>query len=238
MKVLFESWRKFIKEDAAARKSFADELGSDNPDWESRRPNIDRGDTEAYKQNMKSGRVLKKLFHKYADQSFLNSLVLIHWARYQDIREIVQFGKIDKMSRDELSAIPYLPGTATAEGQGGRTGIIIKGRVTLLANSQDELYSGWGREYRKAAPERAKMSGANKGVGRTLRAKEYEEKIFVLDKEDWKPRSVNDPEALVDNWKITHIIAENDERKDLLEKYVEKSGLDVPVILYDEVSKL
>ena len=238
MKFLFENWRKFLKEDASARKAFADELIADNPDWEETAANIDRGDTEAYKKNMKAGRILKKLFHKYADQSFLNSLVLIHWGRYQDIREIIQFGKIDRTDRDELSAVPYLPGSA--EAWSGRSGIVIKGRVTLLANSQDELYSGWGREYRKADPQRAKMSGANKGVGRQLRAKEYEEKVFVLDKDDWEPRNsdLQNPEALVDNWKITHIISENDERKDLFEKIAEKSGLDVPVILYDEVSKL
>ena len=49
MKLLIESWRKFLKEDAAARKAFADELIADNPRLGRRlAANIDRGDTEAY----------------------------------------------------------------------------------------------------------------------------------------------------------------------------------------------
>jgi len=233
MKILFENWRNYLKEDAATRKAFADEVAQVSG-WEETEPSISRGDKEAYKKAMTSGRVLKKLFAKYADQSFLNSLVLIHWGSYPDIREIVQFGKTDKTERDELSVNAFLPGEAELTRG---FGIVVKGRVTLLANDMDELYSGFGREYRKADPQRAKMSGANKGVGRQLRAKEYEEKVFVFDKEDWAPRSSGMNEALVDNWKITHIITD-EEHKNVFEKFVEKVGLDATVILTTEVGQL
>ena len=234
MKLLMEQWRKYLKEDAAARKEFADDLAQ----VAGYEHGMVFGKEDAYKKMMSQGRTLKKLFAKHADQNFLNSLVTIHWGRYQDIREFVQFGKEDRSDRDELSCAAYLPGQV--RGASYRHGLVVKGRITLLANSMDDLYTGFGREYRKTAPSRAKMSGANKGVGRSHRPKEYmEDKILVLDKDDWDPsgKKYQLNEALVDNWKIVAIISDEKE-KPALETIAKGVGFDVPVILPSEVNKL
>ena len=232
MKLIMENWRNFIDEDAEKRKQFAQSV-RDSPEWDSEyrqdRPGFDEKErTAAYKGMAKAGRSLKQVFAKHADREFLDSLTTVHWGHQKDILDLMKKGS----SRDELSANAFLPGQFHfGEWQfGGDYGLVVKGHITLLANDMDDLSTGSGWEYAEADPERAKMSGANKGVSRLYHPDTYESggdvasrespigeprnvaapPVMVLDKEDWQPRKGKSGsawnEALVDNWRIVGII--------------------------------
>ena len=140
------------------------------------------------------------------------------------------------ITRDELSTTAYLLDSDIGNrGIMGEFGLVVKGHITLLANSMDDLMSGSGERYKKADPQRAKMSGANKGVGKTFHPDTYVQgkSILVFDKEDWSPHVVSElglsrNEALVDNWKITELIVPSNE----VEKFkhiLGKLNLNIPV---------
>ena len=255
MKLIMESWRNFIDEDAEKRKQFAQSV-RDAPEWDSEyrqnRPGFDEKErTATYKSMTKAGRSLKQIFAKHADRGFLDSLTTVHWGSQKDILDLMKGGS----SRDELSANAFLPGQFHfGDWQwGGDFGLVVKGHITLLANDMDDLNTGSGQEYAKADPERTKMSGANKGVSKLYHPDTYESggdvtspPVMVLDSEDWQPRKGSSGsawnEALVDNWRIVGIIlgdpkADKPSRKGMRynwEKYAEAVGLDVPVMTAKE----
>jgi hypothetical protein len=218
MKLIMESWRRYLDEDLKKRKAFAQDLraaGREDEEWvddPSRDPPEER--KAAMKKIMAQGRDLKKAFAKNADRKFLDSLVTVHWTKKQSMIDML-LGKLS--SRDELSAAAYLPSTDVQGGAGamGSFGIVIKGHITLLANDMDQIYTGAGDEYTDADPQRTKMSGANKGAQQIYEPSGYAEyKILVLDEEDWKPKKAftgnMNNEALVDNWSPMALIVPAD----------------------------
>ena len=155
------------------------------------------------------GRMLKKVFAQLADRSFIDSLVTIHWGR--DWASIEHALKTIS-SKDELSCAAYLP-QDVQPGAFGEVGLLVKGHITLVANSMDRLWSGEGGRTGEDFPQMKKTSGINKGVQRSFQASDfYKEAFLVFDKEDWKPdtnpsgRYRN--EALVDNWKTLAVVFE------------------------------
>ena len=236
-----ENWRKYLKEDAARRRALAQDI-SDleiKDQWDTEAANVKYGmkpNPKAYKEMMVKGRAIKQLFAKHADRSFLEGLGTIHWGKMEDIMELLESGS----SRDELSAMAFLPGQLK-ESSFGDVGLIVKGHITLLANDMDELMSGEGREYRKADPERTKMSGTNKGVRQNFPFEMYEKgrPLLVLDKEDWEPkgRETLGNEALVDNWKSIGIVSIDPPEIAFFKNVVKTLRLDIPVMTLEEAGK-
>ena len=166
----------------------------------------ERGDVAAGRVQ---GRILKKVFAKLADRSFIDSLVTIHWGRdWASIEHALK----TVSSKDELSCAAYLP-QDVQPGAFGEVGLLVKGHITLVANSMDKLWSGEGERTGEDFPQMKKTSGINKGVQRWFQALDfYKEAFLVLDKEDWKPdinrRGRYRNEALVDNWKALAVVFE------------------------------
>ena len=155
------------------------------------------------------GRLLKKIFARLADRSFIDSLVTVHWGRdWASIEHALK----TVSSKDELSCAAYLPQDVQSGGMGS-VGLLVKGHITLVANSMDKLWSGEGETIGVDFPQMKKTSGINKGVQRWFQALDfYKEAFLVFDKEDWKP-DVNPSgryrnEALVDNWKAIAVVFE------------------------------
>ena len=236
MKLLFENWRKFIKEDDATRETFAKEFcevgGFESGYWGGMPTS-----RKDYQDAIKAGRPLKKLYNKHADRAFLNSLITVHWTERMGVIKILSKGS----SKDELSCAAYLPGTV-ATSTWGDYGIVVKGYISLLANDMNDLVSGAGQGYAGVDPERTKSSGANKGVGMIQRCEDYADTILVFDKDDWKPRVYKGTmrnEAFVDNWKITAIISPEISHPFLKRIVHGKMGReDIKIILPDQVGEL
>ena len=208
MKLLMENWRKFIKEDAQTREEFSKDL-CDMGGYEHRRDYVDAAFGKTidpdFSEVTKTGRGIKKLYHKHADRAFLDSLITIHWTEKKGLVHLLAHGS----SKDELSCAAYLPGE-TATSVWADYGVVVDGYISLLANDMNDVMSGGGKRYTLANPERTKSSGANKGIGLSYQCTDYVDKIFVFDEEDWNPairKHSRFNEAFVDNWKITAIIS-------------------------------
>ena len=169
MNLLRKYIRTLLSEDAARRQAFAQEL-SDDPEWDpefkAERTSDPEKEKEVYRQTFKVGRKLKTLFAKHADRSFLDSLTTVHWGDSNRILDIF----LNVSSRDELSTSVYLPGDVGSStwgpGKDRAVGLVVKGHITILSNHMNDLMSGKGEIVKTADPERAKMSGASKGIGR------------------------------------------------------------------------
>ena len=249
MNILRKNIRTLLSEDAARRQAFAQEL-SDDPEWDpefkAERTSDPEKEKEVYRQTFKVGRKLKTLFAKHADRSFLDSLTTIHWGDSNRILDIF----LNVSSRDELSTSVYLPGDVGSStwgpGKDRAVGLVVKGHITILSNHMNDLMSGKGEIVKTADPERAKMSGASKGIGRAHPPEAYEKgkdpeydfgPILVLDEEDWNPEisggTHTNNEALVDNWRSVGIIAPA-EKIDTFKWAAKKLKLDIPVMTMEE----
>ena len=220
MKLILESWRKFVAEEEtmdedaigmAQDLAGSGELGSDK--------------VYQYPLPKASGRAIKDAFRKNADHQWLATLNTVHWAYdVSGIKDVIDSGK------DELSAVMSLPGEKFVQAGEYPVAMLIKGRITLATNEQDKLYSGGYFDYmgsdneEEAAKQahRAKSSGVNKRpmvskdfsrYGKLQRGNEYMEKMaisaipYVLDQATWKPEETNSVnEALVDNWKPVALV--------------------------------
>ena len=106
----------------------------------------------------------------------------------------------------------------------------------------NDLMTGKGSVAKAADPERAKMSGANKGIGRGYHPDTYEtgSSLLVFDEEDWEPELAGgthtNNEALVDNWEPVGIIAPA-EKIDTFKWVAKKLKLDIPVVTMEEVGE-
>lgn len=169
-----------------------------------------------------AGREIKRAFNNNADHQFLSTLDTVHWTG-----DLYGLEGLKGKGKDELSATMTLPGDDFDYPLD--YGLWVKGRITLAANDQDKLYSGFHGDYGAGSEgtdeevtHRDKSSGRNKRptvskdysrYGQLKRGNEFGEKMardgipYVLDQSTWKPgeaRSNN--EALVDNWKPVGII--------------------------------
>lgn len=205
-----------------------------------------------FSPSMIRGKVAKRLFARYANKKFLNSLVTIHWAK--KLESIVELLNNPSSTNDELSCnvvrnIVDIPSI----GAFGRFGLVVKGHITFFANDMDDVYSGsyhgyLGKKDESPYPllgdrnlkdkkhvewfkdflvKRKQTSGVNKVLRGGLQS-------VVLDQEDFSPNTHN--EALVDHWKplaVIHPPLEKREKEDL-QKLVPNvfSGTSNQVIAY------
>jgi len=239
VKLLREYIRETLTEDLARRQALTKDL-EDAENWPTKTASKHRRSKFEPGLALPSGRVLKKAFHKHADQSFTNSLTTVHWADNPEMIVTLLKGS----SKDEVSTSAYLPGTLKDTGTGayGAYGLEIKGHISLLANNMDNINTG-AHLPSIGGPEddshRTKSSGKNKGVKKTYIPDAYSKDvnpILVLDKSDWNPQGADDGvynnEALVDNWHPVAIIISNEEDYEdgdveKLEGYANDLGLEI-----------
>ena len=176
-----------------------------------------------------AGRDIKRAFNKNADHQFLNTLDTVHWAY-----DFYELEPLKGRGKDELSTTMTLPGDSFNPPAGLPYGLWIKGRITLAANEQDQIYSGFYGDYgigpegdEEAIMQRDRSSGRNK---RPTRSKDYRkfsaaekgnpthEKLvrdsipYILDQSTWDPsKTTSTNEALVDNWRPRGIIVAKDD---------------------------
>jgi hypothetical protein len=175
------------------------------------------------------GKAIKRAFAKNADHQFLSTLDTVHWGDVYGLEDLI--GK----SKDELSTTMIAPGAPlVADNLRHNHGLLVKGRITLAVNDQDQLYSGHHSEYgpgkslggsEEEYEQRRKSSGINKlpttskdysRYGNLKRGNEFAEKMarnipYVLDQSTWDPRNWAANEALVDNWKPVAIVASGED---------------------------
>jgi hypothetical protein len=244
--------RQFIREqlleDLAKRKKLAQDLSSSELFMHISNNPEEREATEPHYDERYRGRELKKVFAKYADRQFLNSLVTTHWKMAPE--------PLESSPRDEISCAATLPGQYSLGWKPGRTafGIVVKGHITLLANSMNDLTTGMGKRIAKAYPNRTRSSGANKGVRTWSAPEDFVDPALaklVLDRADWKPRIIqgwdlvtddvmdqNWNEALVDNWQIVAYVVRAQDVQQRVEEMIEKGQLsDHPVLLFSEAKQ-
>ena len=240
-----------ILEGPEQRQAFAQDLRDRNipPEkisW-APRPGLNASENEdvVLRDMMRLGRPIKQLFHKHADHQWLSTLTTVHFSTVPDLRRLLDKGS----SRDELSAIAFLPGQfSKASIWDLPIGLVVKGRITLLANDMDKVHTDAGARYTQADPKRTKMSGANKGVRQIFKPEVYERrKLIVLDKDEWKPKMhflkggmINSNEALVDNWKPVAIVVYPDPDWDVesVSRHLTSQGYDIPIMSYHEAQKV
>jgi len=236
MKLIRKYIQYILSEDNARRQALAKDLEASET-WPTQTASQHRRHQFIPHKALPSGRVLKKAFHKHADQSFTNSLTTVHWT---DNPESI-LALLKGSSKDEISTSAYLPGELKNTGTGayGAYGLEIKGHISLLANNMDNINTGSYREIEGDDSHRTKSSGKNKGVKRTYIPAAYgndKYSILVLDKSDWNPQGadegITNNEALVDNWRPVAIIVsheENYEDGDMeeLEDFAEEYGLEI-----------
>ena len=194
-----------------------------------------------------AGREIKRVFNKNADHQFLSTLDTVHWTGdFYGVADMIGKGK------DELSVTMTLPGDSFDPAAGLAYGLWVKGRITLAANDQDNLYSGFYGDYgpgsegtEEEVAHRDKSSGRNKrptvsknykNYGKLERGNEYMEKMaidgtpYILDQSTWNPsKTKSNNEALVDNWKPIGIILDGGDEIQVLSglDYVEGTKEDV-----------
>ena len=172
-----------------------------------------------------AGREIKRAFANNADYQFLDSLNTVHWGTTYSLLELKGKGK------DELSTTMTEPGNTFVPAAGLEVGLWVKGRITLAANDQDKLHSGFYSDYgaphegsEEEVAHRDASSGRNKRpmmskdysrYGQLQRGNEYHEEMarntpYILDKSTWKGQDVSAwgqvNEALVDNWRPLGIV--------------------------------
>lgn len=224
-----------MDEDLETRRMMAKDLEQDFPGG----VNIDRVDIwsptpENIARMIQQGRSVKKVFNKYADRNWLQTLILVHGCKYRQLEKILGPGHPN--SKDEISTRAFEPGEFNRNTTYSNKpyGVVLKGHITLLARSMNDLYTGFGKDYASHDPKRVKSSGANKGIGQMYPPEEYADldPILILDKEDWdEAYDKNINEALVDNWRpvLVYTTYGEDFREDAQE-LVDKYGLDIPVV--------
>jgi hypothetical protein len=177
-----------------------------------------------------SSKGIKRAFNDNADHQWLSTLDTIHWASPYDLAEL------QDSSKDELSTVMTLPGESFASVGGYKVGLWVRGRITLAANDQDNLYSGKVDTYKPGGPRggtpeeyrhRKDSSGINKApmvakdysrYGQLKKGTEFGEKMarenipYVLDQSTWDPSKTfsGTNEALVDNWKPMGVVVTGD----------------------------
>ena len=233
MKLLFENWRKYIEEDMEGQEQVAQDLQDpefykyrDPSVWRQTIPGggtqkafIDGRDRESGKGGIFDlGRTLKKVFAKNADRKFIDSLVTMHYAGPNNQLRLLQSWSEGKAGRDELSCGAFLPEQPKEEMlssfAGGECALEVRGHITVLAGSMDDLVTGNRKMLRRhTQTSRTRDSGLNKGIASNayvrstfLNPNDIITGNLILDKEDYIERAPTDrsrgnvTEALVDNW--------------------------------------
>lgn len=207
MKSLRNYIRNLLLEDKA---SFMKELMA-NPGWDEGatdyadvpfRGNKPIPRPERQQRARKRGRILKQIWAKHVDREFVDSLVYIHWMGKEKMLPFLLAS--EPPNKDELSCSAYINGKLAAGHNMGSFGVIVRGRVTLLGNSMDAMYTGNRSAIDREFPNMKKTSGINKG------AMAAEMDTYILSKEDFTgPKNEYDEnEALLDNWEVVALFCD------------------------------
>ena len=213
-----------ILESYITRQSMASDISSMNLPAGGGMVSHNKEPQDILKAYIEKGRPIKQLFNKYADHEFMRSLSCIHYANIENLKSLNK----QVTSRDELSAVAWKRGERFVFGnpmggdQSKQCGVLLKGHITLLANDSSDIVSGRGDWYSTHLPDRTRDSGANKGVSVIPSVSDIvgPKAAYVLSEDDWNPKQNSSGarlnEALVDNWKISMIIAPNEEVEEQL----------------------
>jgi hypothetical protein len=133
-----------------------------------------------------AGKAAKRLFAKYADRQFLNSLTLIHWSK--QITDLLSLVDDYNTRNHELSCNATL-GKIPTNGLLGDHGLVVKGHITLLANDMDDVYSGSHYSYRQPKGKNKAPGIANSKIRMSVPSEpntssREEERLFA-DRERW-----------------------------------------------------
>jgi len=203
-----------------------------------------------------AGREIKRAFANNADYQFLSSLDTVHWTG-----DFYSMEGLKGKNKDELSATMTLPGEDFDYPLD--YGLWVKGRITLAANEQDNLYSGFYGDYgsgsegsEEEVAHRDRSSGRNKRptiskdysrYGKLQRGNEFGEKMarenipYVLDQSTWNPsKTKSNNEALVDNWKPIGIILTRGDEINIISglEYIEGTKEDVEEFTMGVIKKI
>ena len=164
--------------------------------------------------DLAAGRKIKVIWNEEDDESFMRSVIKIHWlgksdGGEKDLAKRIQ-ALIDDTLRLELPAMGYLSPPFTS--QWGEIGLVIDGHVTLAANNMNTITSGYhnkaifGKKSFRRRPAPATLPF-------TLSVED-----FILDKGSFKSTGVGNNEFLVSNWKITGIVLSPAFREKLIDQ--------------------
>ena len=243
MKITRSQLRKLIKESAKEfMKDFEEELAAtkDRPLGTFRGDNYPAAHDEEYlfkgkprqSDSLPVGRaayLVKKLWNKYVDRSWVDSLIKIHWAD-----SLSSFIDSSIVNKDELSCATYtveefnsLSGTSWVSA---KIGLVLEGYTTFLSPGTSN--PGFYRFMAKVPGyiESKKSSGISRlpltfGSGLTPDALSMmEEGGLLYNQESWDKIRSQDPsglvESYVDNWKISQIIfSSQEDYENNLEEY-------------------
>lgn len=226
MKLLRKIIRNLILEDKAAfladmETAWPENLEKVEDDW------------YGYLTARRDGRTVKKAWAKHVDRAWINDMIYVHYcdpysllhgnpARYfgGSYRKSKKSSEIScEAFKSKHQVKPY--------SNHGEIGLIIKGFVTLLGNSEDEMFTGSTRSYETQMPNRRFQSGTNKGV---LRRKLD---TYVLGAKDYQmPHEEYANEALLDNWEVVAVICHSPgTRRELAAKLHDQMGLThIPIL--------
>lgn len=194
MKLLLENWRRYLNEDKESFIKTAEEEGLESF--------FDReGGPEGIKAAKPHGRKLKDIFRRTADYGFLEKLKTVHWGSPQMIFELLDNPSGEISCTMTLPSEPLTP--YGVDGAKHKFGLLVKGRITLAANSEDYIYSGHFVDYEKDKVSRyPAISFSADELGDDV----TEVFPYVLDEETWDPQEGINNEAIVDNWMPISII--------------------------------
>ena len=115
---------------------------------------LDAGPMERYRQAMQPGSELKKLFAKYADKNFMDSLIITHYTQnLAGVKSVLEMSSRDELSCSAVIPEDFRPDTHRAgTGYYGTEGlgIVVSGHVSYMTNNQDHAATGKGSNIRKA----------------------------------------------------------------------------------------
>lgn len=204
MKLLRETVRKLILEDKAAFLA----------DMETAWPEDLQGvedDEYGYMTARRDGRSVKTAWAQHVDREWVNDMIYVHYMDPYDIihgNPLNYFGGGWKKGKktNEISCEAFKSKHQVKPySNHGEIGLIIKGHVTLLGNSEDLMFTGSTSGYKQQFPKAWKQLGINKGVLRR------QADTYVLGAEDYRmPRDGECNEALLDNWEVVAVIAERE----------------------------
>mgnify|MGYP001445835107 CR=1 FL=1 len=228
MKNLREIIRKIILEDKIA---FKQELSGDS-DWdEGARDYYDvpyknikqiYGQEDRVKRARKRGRKIKQIWAKHVDREFVDSLIYVHWMEPDEILPFLLAS--EPPNKDELSCSAYINGKIKGGHNMGYFGVIVRGHVTLLGNSMDDMYTGNRNTIDSHLPNMKKSSGIHKGPMSAVMD------TYILSKEDFTgPKNQFDEnEALLDNWEVIALFVPRmfeAKMKEIRDKYEYETGI-------------
>tara|TARA_Y100000034_G_scaffold134754_1_gene204103 strand:- start:545 stop:1222 length:678 start_codon:yes stop_codon:yes gene_type:complete len=146
----------------------------------------------------KKARRAKQVWNAEADHAFFDTLTKVHWFQFSPMASLDWILK--SSGKDEISTMLYLPG-APFITLWGNNGVIVKGRVTLAANSMNSIVSGY-RPNKKHSSKYAASGFPKRPTRMTAKTSEN----YILDSDSFKVTDQGNNEGIVDNWKPVALV--------------------------------